>query len=71
VSTSTITLTARDRRSLIRLIGILQTHLESAIECSRLPGSDVAQRGYKRQFAKDRADWRTAEEWVKRLEGSR
>lgn len=68
---SPLTLTGRDRRALIALIGKLQTHLESAIESSLLPGTTEAQRGYKRQVALDRKDWRTAEEWVKRLEVGR
>lgn len=68
---SASTLTGRDRRSLISLIGKLQSHLESVVQSNVLPSTGKAMRGYVRETNSARRDWRTAEEWVKRLEVGR
>jgi hypothetical protein len=65
-----IGLTRREARLAIRLLGVLQTHLESAIESCTVPGQtqpfDEIDRANVRE---DRRDWKAAEGLVKRLEG--
>ena len=66
-------LSRREISTLVRLLGLLQTHLESAIESHTLedgsiqPGDPVA----ACNVPKDRRDWNTAEELVKKLDDSR
>ena len=53
---------------LIRIIGLLQTHLESAIESVLIPGTnDTNDPQEKAGLARDRRDWKQAEEFVKRI----
>ncbi len=61
-------LTSRDRRQIIRLLGLLQTHLESAIDSSLVPGTSRPMPEDAHNVALDREDWKAAEKWVKRLE---
>jgi hypothetical protein len=72
--TTTFALTSQDRRSLIRLLGKLQTRLEEAIQSAE-PAGDPGSAGYlpgeMELLAMDRRDWRAAEVWVKRLEAGR
>lgn len=68
-----MTLTKREVSSLIRLLGVLQTHLESCIESSVLadgslqPGDEIA----AANVPMDRRDWRLAEGFVKKLDAAR
>lgn len=73
-------LTQRDRHQLKRLLGLLQTHLESAIESNLTPdGGTMTWSGFvipKTQAPAnahnveiDRIDWVAAERWVRRLDG--
>jgi hypothetical protein len=66
-----MTLSKRDVRTAIRLLGMLQTHLESAIECSCLPGTkkpDPRDVHAAHNVRLDRRDWKLAENLVKKLE---
>ena len=60
-------LTKRERKELVRLLGILQDHLESAIDSSLIGGTRLPMHGAEREVARDRKDWRTAEDWVMKL----
>lgn len=54
-------LTKKDARQLIRLLGLLQDHLESAIDSALVPGTSEAMPEDQAGVAKDRKDWRLAE----------
>jgi len=60
-------LTRHERRQPVRLLGLLQTHLESAIESSLVPGTGTGMPGEDDNLAVDRKDWKLAEKWVVRL----
>lgn len=62
-------LTLRDRRQLVRLLGLLQDHLESAIESCLVPGTSepMANTDEAINVECDRRDWRAAEKWVGKL----
>ncbi len=71
-----VMVTQKDARALVRLLGVLQTHLESAIEASLVPGavtliapgtSDVPDPADRPAVAKDRRDWRAAEDLIMKL----
>ena len=62
-------LTQRDRHELKRLLGYLQTHLESAIESSLTPDGKTMNDDDAANVEADRKDWIAAERWVRRLEG--
>jgi hypothetical protein len=69
-----MTLTKREVSTLIRLLGVLQTNLESAIESSTLPDGSFDEHAtpeLKRDIAKDRRDWKQAEELVAKLDAAR
>ena len=69
-----MTLTKREVSTLMRLLGVLQTNLESAIDSSVLPDGSFdkhATPALKADIAKDRRDWRLAEELVKKLDAAR
>lgn len=71
-----MTLTRREISTLIRLLGVLQTNLESAIESNTLEGKfngkpmagDV---NAAHNLRYDRRDWRLAEDLVKKLDAAR
>jgi hypothetical protein len=63
-------LTTRDRRTVIRLLGLLQDHLESAIESVIVPGTGEANPEEPEDVAgliRDRRDWRIAETLIGKL----
>lgn len=67
----TLHVTPREARELKRLLGLLQTHLESEIDSAIIPGTgepnpDRAQD--VENVRRDRRAWRAAERWVKYLE---
>lgn len=62
-----MTLTKKHRKELIRLLGLLQTHLESAIESSLVPGANEAMDDEKDVVAEDRLDYQKAAAWITRL----
>lgn len=70
ITPGSIVLTKKERRSAIRLLGLLQEHLESAIESSTLkdgtiqPNDPIA----AKNVPIDRRDWKAAEGLVKKLE---
>lgn len=67
-----ITLTDHERRSVIRLLGKFQDHLESAIETNIAPGETEPREPWlKPIIAQDRRDWWDAEKLVRRLEAKR
>jgi hypothetical protein len=66
---SGIQLTQRDRHELKRLLGCLQTHLESAIESALTPDGKTMCEADAANVEADRKDWVAAERWVRRLEG--
>lgn len=65
------TLDRRDASTIVRLLGVLQTHLESAIETNTVNGKVAACEPYysKKDLARDRRDWLAAELLVTKLEG--
>lgn len=65
-----MTLTKKDRRLAIRLLGLLQTHLESAIESSTLADGRIQPKDpiAAQNVPIDRRDWKAAEDLVKKLE---
>jgi hypothetical protein len=64
-----LSLSRREVVTLIRLLGKLQDHLESAIESCMVPGTNkVSDLWEKRGVAIDRKDWRQAETFVSKLE---
>lgn len=70
ITPGSIVLTKKERRTAIRLLGLLQTHLESAIESHTLmdgaiqPNDPIA----AENVPIDRRDWKQAEGLVKKLE---
>lgn len=71
VKGSQVTLSRTDRATMVRLLGILQDHLESCIETGivketgePMPGDTL----HIASVAKDRRDWRTAEDMIKKLQ---
>jgi hypothetical protein len=64
-------LTTRDRRTAIRLLGVLQDNLESSIDSLVVPGTnDCGEHApdYERESLRvDRADWRAAEDLIAKL----
>lgn len=63
-------LTTRDRRTVIRLLGLLQDHLESAIESVLVPGTNEANPYDPEEvagLARDRGNWRAAEMLIGKL----
>ena len=68
-----MTLSRRETSTLIRLLGLLQTHLESAIESHTLEDGSIQADDpvALEKVPKDRRDWRLAEELVKKLDDSR
>lgn len=69
----TVTLAKREVSTVIRLLGVLQTNLESAIDSNTLangkpmPGDVNAAHNLRL----DRRDWRMAEAMVKKLDAAR
>ena len=64
------TITPRDRRQLINLLGLLQDHLESAIESSLVPGTnqpDPADEAAVLDVFRDRHTWKQAEVMIQKL----
>ena len=59
-----VQLTRRDAAALVRLLGELQTHLESAIESGLVPGETEPREQYGPDVAADRRTWRRAEDLV-------
>ena len=66
-----ITITKRDRSQLKRLLGLLQGHLESAIESALVPGTTEPMEEDRHNVTIDRRDWNAAERLVKKLEAAR
>jgi hypothetical protein len=63
-------LTTRDRRTVIRLLGLLQDHLECAIESVIVPGTNEPNPYDLEEvagIAQDRRDWKTAETLIGKL----
>lgn len=61
-------LTRRDARTLVRLLGVLQTYLESAIETNTVDGRAMPGDAYTEGLLRmDRRDWRLAEDMVLKL----
>ncbi len=68
-----MTLTKLQARAVIRLLGVLQTHLESAIETSVIGGKldgepDPRDKAAVHNVRLDRRDWRVAEDLIIKLE---
>jgi hypothetical protein len=63
-------LTASERKQLIRLLGLLQTHLESRIYSAAIAiaGTDEAALEDKPGVREDRGNWQLAGKWIKWLE---
>jgi len=59
-------ITKRDRRELIRLLGLLQDSLECDMTSNVVPETNEA--GYKRLLVQAHKDWRAAEDLVSRLQ---
>jgi hypothetical protein len=57
----------RERRELIRLLALLQTHLTSAIEHSLIPGTTKGSAEDQPGIDQDRRDWKLAGQWISRL----
>lgn len=69
-----ITLSKAEVSQLIRLLGVLQTSLESSIETSCIAGTktpDPRDVNAAHNVRLDRRDWKQAEEMVKKLEAAR
>ena len=69
-----MTLTRREISTLIRLLGVLQTNLESSIETACLPGTktpDPRDVNAAHNVKLDPRDWKQAEEMVKKLDAAR
>lgn len=65
---TSLTLRRTEAKQLIRLLGELQSALESSIEGLVPPaGGPPKDKRNRLQLAKDRRDWNQAEKWVKRL----
>ena len=63
-------LTQRDTYRLISLLGLLQDHLESAIESSLVPGTnepDPAEENSVLDVRRDRHTWKQAEAMIQKL----
>jgi hypothetical protein len=60
-------LTTRDRRTAIRLLGVLQGELGRAIESVVVPGTNEAMPEDAAGLAEDRRDWRAAEDLIAKL----
>jgi hypothetical protein len=60
-------ISARECGQLVRLLGLLQTHLESAIESSLIPGTNEGSPEDQPGITQDRRDWKLAERWVSQL----
>lgn len=67
------TLSPSDARTAIRLLGILQDNLESFIECHTLDGKLTGREPAweRREIARARRHWRTAEDLILKLEAVR
>jgi len=61
-------LTASERKQLIRLLGLLQTHLESCIETALVSGTNEPMPEDEPGVREDRGNWKLAEKWIKWLE---
>lgn len=67
-----VTLTDQERRSIIRLLGKFQDHLESVIETNLAPGETEPREPWMKPIiAQDRRAWKDAEKLVRRLEAKR
>lgn len=67
---SKVTLSSRERATLIRLLGMLQDHLEGSIESSTIGAfMEGETEATKRDVALNRRDWRLAEDLVAKLSG--
>jgi hypothetical protein len=66
-----IALTKREARAVVRFLGKYQELLESAIDANLVRGTAAPMRGSSRQVARDRKDWRAAEDLIKVLERGR
>jgi hypothetical protein len=67
-------LTRAEISRLIRLLGVLQNNLESAIDSSTLPDGSFdkhADPSLRRAVGRDRRDWKQAEDIVKKLDAAR
>jgi len=65
-----MTLTDRETSALIRLLGILQEHLEVLIDSNTPPGigTDPLSRHVRAEVAKARRNWKQAEKFVSKCE---
>jgi hypothetical protein len=64
------TITPREKRQLIQLLGLLQDHLESAIESTLVPGTnepDPADEVTVSDVWRDRQVWKQAEGMISKL----
>lgn len=63
-----LTVSTKDLKQLLRLMGELQGCLESSIENLIPPAGGQPKAEHNRlQLAKDRRNWKAAEDWVKML----
>jgi hypothetical protein len=60
-------LTQSERKQLIRLLGLLQDHLESSIETALIAGTSEPAPEDEPGVREDRENWKLAERWVKWL----
>jgi len=61
-------LTASERKEIMRLLGVLQGHLETVIDSNLVVGTRSPARGCKTIVTAARKEWKAAERWVKRLD---
>lgn len=62
-----IHLTKSEGRKIVKLLGLYQGLLESAIDSNLIPGTAVAMKGSEGNVRADRRDWQAAEKMVKAL----
>ena len=58
-------------REIIHLLGLLQTHLESAIETSLPPNSTIPNEIHAGHVQRDRLDWSRCEKMILKLDSIR
>lgn len=66
-----VPLSGRELATAIRLLGLLQDHLESAIDGETIEGKDPKDPDIKNQLARDRRNWKHAEGLVKKFDAIR
>ena len=57
----------RERKELVRLLGLLQNHLKSSIESAVIPGTNDGLSEDQAGIEEDRKNLRAADDWVTRL----